>query len=71
MIEPTASEQNPPAPHYTESFIDASDLTGHTEWGYQCFTCRLEAVGYEDLDSAEAAADQHVDMANDSTVWPF
>jgi hypothetical protein len=66
MIEPTAPKQNPNPPHHTEAFTETPD-----EWGYQCFTCRHEAVGYEDLNSAEAAADQHVHMANVSIVWPF
>ena len=39
--------------HHVESFTEGS------EWGWQCLTCGWEATGYEDLDAAESASDQH------------
>ena len=46
--------------HYTEAFI--VDVEGY--WGFQCFTCGYESTGYEDLASAESAADQHIAEAS-------
>jgi len=45
--------------HYTEAFTP----DGEDYWGFQCFTCGYEATGYEDLLSAESAADQHIKEA--------
>jgi len=45
--------------HHTEAFTESFE-----EWGFQCFTCGYEAVGFEDLESAENAADQHVEQAS-------
>lgn len=57
MVEQNAPRDTPNTQHHTESFLE-SFVTA--EWGFQCFTCGFESVGYETLPGAESAADQHV-----------
>jgi hypothetical protein len=48
--------------HYTEAFIEGTEaLTERTgaPWGWQCFTCGAERVGFPTLKAAELAADEH------------
>lgn len=46
--------------HYGEAFTESG------EWGWQCFTCRYETTGYEDLDAAENDGDEHIRTASDA-----
>ena len=59
MVEQNAPRDTPIAKHHTELFREPPfDMP--SDWGFQCFNCGLEQVGWATLTLAEAAADQHV-----------
>jgi hypothetical protein len=41
--------------HHTEAFTEGTGAP----WGWQCFTCGAERIGFLTLEAAERAADEH------------
>ena len=49
--------------HRTNIFSEGSFLKGTLTWGWQCFTCREEEVGFRTASVAQQEADNHESLA--------